>query len=76
MMNSSIPTDDGGEDDHSTSQARFREIGFPAVAAALCCAQMPAPADEQKDKHVHDDATAGEPGDYWSEEEQPWFGVP
>ena len=70
MMNSSIPPDQGGEDDHPTSQPRFRKIEFPAVAAALCCARMPAPADEEGDKHAHEPLGT----DLWAE--QPWFGVP
>jgi len=69
MINSPIPPDEGGEDDHPKFQARFRKTGFPAVAAALCCARMPAPADERMDKHAHEDANAGKP-------DEPWFGVP
>ena len=70
MMNSSIPLDEGGEDDHPTSQARFREIGFPAVAAALYCAQLPPPADERGGKHPHEPLWA----DLWAE--QPRFSMP
>ncbi len=75
-MNSSTPANEVIKDDSPTFQPCFRKIGFPAVAAALCCARMPPPADERVDKHARDDAHAGEPGDYWAEEEQPWFGVP
>ena len=74
-MNSSRPASGDTKDDSPTSQPRFPKIGFPAVAAALCCARMRPPADERVDKHAHDDANVGEPGDYWAEEEQPWFGV-
>jgi hypothetical protein len=28
----------------------YRDIGMPPVAAALCCEQMPEPADERDDK--------------------------
>jgi hypothetical protein len=31
--------------------AGYREIGIPAVAAALCCEHMPAPRDEHTSKY-------------------------
>ena len=34
--------------------ACFREIGIPAVAAALRCQHMPAPDDERAAGHAHD----------------------
>jgi hypothetical protein len=69
MMNSSIPTNEDGEDDSPTSQACFREIGIAAVAAALCCARLPPPADERVAKDARELS--------WTDllEEQPWFGV-
>jgi hypothetical protein len=77
-MNSSPPATTASEDikDDSPAEPCFRKIGLPAVAGALCCARMPAPADGRVDKRGRDDANAGEHGDYWAEEEQPWFGVP
>ena len=32
--------------------AGYREIGIPAVAAALCCEHMPAPSDEHASKYT------------------------
>ena len=76
-MNSSIPANKDTKDDHPTPQPCFRKIGIAAVAAALWCARLPPTADERIDKHAHDpDANAGEFGDYWAQEERPWFGVP
>ena len=75
-LNSSTPANEDAKDDRLTTQPCFREIGFPAVAAALCCARMPPPTDEHDDKHARDDATARDSGDYWVEEVQGWFGVP
>jgi len=69
MMSSSIPANDG-EDEHPASLPCFREIGFPAVAAALCCEKMPVPADERAEKHARESLST----DSWAE--QPWFGVP
>lgn len=77
MMDSSIPTNEDGEDDSPTPQPCFREIGIAAVAAALYCAQLPPPEDERADTHGHDpDANTGKCSDYWAQEEPPWFGVP
>ena len=70
MMNSPIPANEDAKGDHPTPQPCFREIQFPAVAAALCCEQMPAPADERGDKHAQEPLWT----DLWAE--QPWFGVP
>ena len=39
--------------DYPTSTEDYHEISFPAVAAALCCEHMPAPADERADEHAH-----------------------
>jgi len=69
-MNSPTPPSEDTKEDSPASQPCFRKIEFPAVAAALCCARMPAPADEHSDKHAHEPLWT----DLWSE--QPWFGVP
>ena len=37
--------------DYPTSTEGYHDIGIPAVVAALCCEQMPSPADERDDKH-------------------------
>ena len=69
MMKSSIPANEGAKEDHPASHACFGEISFP-VAAALCCQQIPPPADERVAKDAHQLS--------WTDllEEQPWFGVP
>jgi hypothetical protein len=40
--------------DYPASTEGYHEISIPAVAAALCCEQMPAPTDERADKHAHE----------------------
>ena len=70
VVNSLIPANEHTKDDRPTTQPCFREIGFPAVAAALCCARMPPPEDERADKHPQEPLWT----DLWAE--QPWFGVP
>jgi len=56
--------------DYPLSTGGFHDIGIPAVAAALRCEHMPAPADECVDKQAHELS--------WIDllEEQSWFGVP
>ena len=34
--------------------AGYREIGIPAVAAALCCEHMPAPREEQASEYAYE----------------------
>jgi len=56
--------------DYPLSTEGYREVGIPAVAAALYCEHMPPPADERVEKQAHELS--------WIEllEEQSWFGVP
>jgi len=56
--------------DYPFSTEGYRDVGIPAVAAALCCEHMSPPADERVDKQAHELS--------WIDllEEQAWFGVP
>ena len=69
-MNLSTSAGEDSKDDSATSEPCFRKIGLPAVAGALCCARMSAPADEHGDKHAHEPLWT----DLWAE--HPSYGVP
>ena len=56
--------------DYPLSTEGFHDIGIPAVAAALRCEHMPAPADECDESQAHEPLWM----DLWTE--RPWFGVP
>jgi hypothetical protein len=56
--------------DYPLSTEGYREVGIPAVAAALYCEHMQPPADERVDKQAHELSWV------YLLEEQPWLGVP
>jgi hypothetical protein len=56
--------------DYPLSTEGYHDIGIPAVAAALRCEHMSAPADERVDRQAHELSSTD------LLEEQPWFGVP
>ena len=56
--------------DYPLSGEGYHEVDICAVAAALCCEQTGAPADERADKPAHEPLWT----DLWAK--QPWFGVP